>query len=210
LTVRSEKPTKNTLDPVATRAAILDSAVTLFAESGFAATSLNAIAQAADVPKSLILYHFESKENLWQSVFREKGRMIFESAQAIIDGEPGVTLEHVAIAKFRTLQQNPELVRLIAWMSLESREPNPQIAAQAQKVRKTIRSNPERFPVPHGLQPEDYFVVLMSVIDGFFRFRGVYSRMLDCPMESHEYENEFLENLLTLVRSEKPEKINGI
>ncbi|MFM9873373.1 MAG: TetR/AcrR family transcriptional regulator [Fimbriimonadaceae bacterium] len=208
--MRSTKPTKITLDPVATRAAILDSATALFAESGFAATSLNAIAQAADVPKSLILYHFETKENLWQAVFREKGRMIFEAAQAIIDGEPGVTLEHVAIAKFRTLQQNPELVRLMAWMSLESREPNPQIAAQAKKVRETIRSNPERFPVPHGLQPEDYFVVLMSAIDGFFRFRGVYSRMLDHPMNSPSYESDFLENLLTLVRSQKPENSHGL
>lgn len=190
--------TKRALDPAATRSAILDSATKHFAESGFAATSLNRIAQAAGVPKSLVLYHFESKEGLWNAVFQAKGQLIYQVAQAIIDGDPSVTILDLVRAKFRTLQQNPDLVRLMGWMSLENREPNPEIAIRAKKVREVIRSQPERFQSPPGLEPDKYVVILLTAVDGFFRFRNVYERIMACPMTSTESEEEFLANLLAL------------
>lgn len=207
--MRSTNPAKQ-IDPAATRAIILQAATELFALNGFAATSINAIAAKAGVPKSLVLYHFESKEALWQNVFASKGKQMFEVAQAIIDGTPGVTLHDLVIAKFRTLQANPDLVRLMGWMSLEANGPVPQIAERAQRVRDTIRNNPDRFSVSSGIAPEKYLVILMSAVDGYFRFRELYGHMLACPMALPENEDEFITSLLAIAGQTPLENIHGI
>ncbi|MDO4769002.1 MAG: CerR family C-terminal domain-containing protein [Brachymonas sp.] len=58
-------------DGEAARARLLDEAVRLFAEQGFARTSTRAIAQAAGVNISAISYYFGDKEGLYRSAFYE-------------------------------------------------------------------------------------------------------------------------------------------
>lgn len=53
-----------------TRAQLLDAAEQLFAERGYAATSLRAITNLAGVNLAAVNYHFQSKENLLCSVVR--------------------------------------------------------------------------------------------------------------------------------------------
>lgn len=48
------------------RAKILQAAAELFGQQGFDGTSLSAVADRAQVKKSLIQYHFENKEMLWR------------------------------------------------------------------------------------------------------------------------------------------------
>lgn len=59
---------------VATRtdavARILDAAAKLFAESGYDAVSMNAVAERAGVSKANIFHHFSSKESLYLAVVR--------------------------------------------------------------------------------------------------------------------------------------------
>lgn len=50
----------------ATRTAILDAALTSFAEHGYAGSSTRNIAALAKVHHALIKYHFKSKDNLWR------------------------------------------------------------------------------------------------------------------------------------------------
>ncbi|MBL6751509.1 MAG: TetR family transcriptional regulator [Nevskia sp.] len=52
--------------------AILNAAERLFAASGFAATSMRAIAQGAGVVQSLLHYHFGTKEKLFEAVFTRR------------------------------------------------------------------------------------------------------------------------------------------
>ena len=49
---------------------ILDAARSLFAEHGFDAVSMNAIAEAAGVSKANIFHHFKSKDDLYLAVLR--------------------------------------------------------------------------------------------------------------------------------------------
>ncbi len=50
-----------------TRRAILDAAIRLFAQGGYDGTNFREITAACGAQRSLILYHFTSKEKLWQS-----------------------------------------------------------------------------------------------------------------------------------------------
>jgi TetR/AcrR family transcriptional regulator len=62
---RKRRMQQRTLD---TRIAILNAALIEFAEKGFDGASTPLIAQRAGVPQPLIVYHFKSKEALWEAV----------------------------------------------------------------------------------------------------------------------------------------------
>src|SRR3954453_8289785 len=55
----------------ATRRALVDSATTLFAERGYARTSLDDIAAGARVTKGALYGHFASKQALFRAVLQE-------------------------------------------------------------------------------------------------------------------------------------------
>jgi len=57
-------------DPAAVRTAVLDAALELFAQHGFADTSLRDISHTSGVSHPLILHHFGSKESLYVEVKR--------------------------------------------------------------------------------------------------------------------------------------------
>lgn len=65
-----------------TKERILSAAETLFAQHGFAGTSLRQVTSRADVNLAAVNYHFGSKENLVNEVFR---RRMDEMSQARLD-----------------------------------------------------------------------------------------------------------------------------
>lgn len=81
-----------------TRQRILGAAEELFAERGFAAASLRQVTAAANVNLAAVNYHFGSKDNLIEEVFRrrldELSRRRLERLAAIPAGS-GATLEAV-------------------------------------------------------------------------------------------------------------------
>ena len=61
----------------ATTAALLDAARELFAQDGYAATSLDAVVARAGVTKGALYHHFEGKRDLFAAVFaRENERLL--------------------------------------------------------------------------------------------------------------------------------------
>lgn len=53
------------------KSAILSTAIELFAERGFAGVSLDDLAAAAGVKRTLLLYYYKSKEELWRTAAAE-------------------------------------------------------------------------------------------------------------------------------------------
>ena len=108
-------------DPEATKNAILDAAETIFLENGFGNTSLSAIAREAGITKSLIHHHFGSKAGLWQEV-KQRRFMAYAQLQMemLADAPPTADLLRESMRfYFHFLRDNPQLVRIMAWMFLE-------------------------------------------------------------------------------------------
>jgi AcrR family transcriptional regulator len=88
-----------------TKTRILDAAERLFAEQGFAATSLRQITRVAKANLAAVNYHFQSKDSLVEAVLRRKIGWINDRRLELLDAEEGaggpVTLEGV----FRTFFQ---------------------------------------------------------------------------------------------------------
>ena len=95
-----------------TREKILETATRLFATSGYRATSLAQVAQAAHVSKALVLWHFESKGNLFRIALQHflapyeiddqvlRGLTESEQLEKLIDDYYEFVAEHLPSVKF--------------------------------------------------------------------------------------------------------------
>ena len=107
-----------------TKTKILRIALRLFMEHGFAGTSMNQIAQAARVTKSLIYHHFDNKQALWRAV---KLDLVQSYAQGVeVSSFSTDSLEQFirdAITfRFNFYARRPEIVRLMMWQRLEKEQ----------------------------------------------------------------------------------------
>jgi AcrR family transcriptional regulator len=76
-----------------TRQALLLAARTLFGERGYAATSLDEVAQAAKVTKGALYHHFEGKQELFAAVYEQVKREVSErAATAFLEPDPWLDL----------------------------------------------------------------------------------------------------------------------
>ena len=66
----------------ATTSEVIAAARKLFAEAGYAATSLDAIAAAAGMTKGAIYHHFPSKQEVFRAVYEQERQRLSEMEQA--------------------------------------------------------------------------------------------------------------------------------
>lgn len=67
----------------ATRRRILDAAIELFGEVGFAATGLGDIIERAELTKGALYYHFDSKDSLASAIIEEAAAKVFDTISTI-------------------------------------------------------------------------------------------------------------------------------
>jgi len=113
-------------DRGAGRDAILDAGEELFADKGFAGTSLRALARAAGTSQALIHHHFGTKAGLWAAVKARFGEQLEQSsllAAARIPPQettdPVATLADAMRGYAMFLRASPRLLRIAAWARLE-------------------------------------------------------------------------------------------
>src|SRR5437879_1991191 len=87
--MRQEALDKAREDPSGTPARILDAAEDVFAEQGYGAASTREMARRAGVPFGALHYHWGSKEQLWEAVFKRLGERTRETIMRNL--RPGTT-----------------------------------------------------------------------------------------------------------------------
>lgn len=114
------------------REAILAAAMEVFAATGFHASSIDAIAQAAGVSKALIYEHFASKRDLHGSLLEAHVGELFArlGASAAQGGEPDERLRRGLETFFAFVQERRE-----AWRMLFRDAVDPEVADQLQRVQ---------------------------------------------------------------------------
>ena len=96
---------------------ILETAERLFLEKGFALTSTTEIAKAVGCNQALVHYYFRTKDNLFNTIFEKKFRMLFEhlyASQSFGDVPFSEKVRHAVESHFDLLTKNPKLPLLVA------------------------------------------------------------------------------------------------
>jgi AcrR family transcriptional regulator len=104
---------------VTTRDRILDVALASFADRGYEATSLDALATQLGVTKQTILYHFASKAALLDAVIDRSAAELANALEAALaSAGPGFArVEAVVRSVFRLASRRPELLGLVREVS---------------------------------------------------------------------------------------------
>ena len=96
---------------------ILETAERLFLEKGFALTSTTEIAKVVGCNQALVHYYFRTKDNLFNTIFEQKFRMLFEHLYASTNfGNTSFSekVRHAVESHFDLLTKNPKLPLLVA------------------------------------------------------------------------------------------------
>ncbi|HSG17281.1 MAG TPA: TetR/AcrR family transcriptional regulator, partial [Anaerolineae bacterium] len=151
----------------ATRTAIVEAAMTCFAQNGYAHTSIRQIAAQAGISTGLMYHYFESKEALLEAVF--------ENCMAILSGvlvdayrqaEPGERISGLLRAMFAMLEDDREF-----WALFQMLRSQPAITAVVgDAFRRWTRRLRNLFTVElRGAgrdEPEVDALILYSLIEG--------------------------------------------
>ena len=114
------------------RRQILAAAEEEFAAHGFDATRLEAIAERAELPKSNVLYYFQSKRQLYDSVLDVVIQPLLEAARLLDANEkPEQSLKAFIQAKFRIAIRHPNASSVFVKEMLHGAKRLPETSAEA-------------------------------------------------------------------------------
>jgi len=149
------------------RAKIVETALELFAQHGYEATSVRMIAHAAGIAQGLLYNYFASKEALLATVVQQSMADVRESFVRAEDGtDPHRQIERLIRAAFATVQRKRTFWKLIYGVRMQGAvvaSLGDVLIAGSTEIRTTI----ERYCRTAGLgQPEIEAAILFALIDG--------------------------------------------
>ncbi|HEV2873773.1 MAG TPA: TetR/AcrR family transcriptional regulator [Thermoleophilaceae bacterium] len=114
------------------RAAILDSALAVFAGRGYHASSIDDIARQGGVSKALIYEHFSSKQQLYAELLEQHAGELFERLAAAMDeaGSTGAARLAVGLDAFYRFVEGHR----VAWRMLFREANDPEMVAVLERI----------------------------------------------------------------------------
>ena len=196
-----------TRDSEASQEKILDAAEKLFISHGFSATSLRQVAAEAEVAKSLIFHHFQTKAELWEKVKARRMCAFAQRQQEVFD-RGVVSLENLTNAirdYFKLLRNDPSLVRLMTRTELE--DPHSEDRFDLQLARQFI----ERLELAQAqgvlradIQPPFLMSMILCAVNHWFQARQKFAQWPGIA-GNDKSDDEYLDSFInTLVRGVVP------
>jgi TetR/AcrR family transcriptional regulator len=187
---------------VATCRKILDSALQEFATMGFDGATTRSIAERANVPHGLVIYHFETKLGIWQAVMESALAELHEHFEQVLlstnGDDPGYLLRETYAHFIRMSGRKPEL----SWLF------SHEVAGQSERLHwllNRIRGQNLQtiFDIIHALQSQNRFVQ-GDPAHLHFMFMGAAMRVFDLAPQIEHYigmspfEEKFIEQHVDL------------
>jgi TetR/AcrR family transcriptional regulator, acrAB operon repressor len=175
----------------ATRVALKDAALDVFAERGYSATSLEEVATRADVTRGALYHHFADKADLYLAVVGEAWWEITQPILARLEGDapPLARLERFLVEYIQALGTNPRFRALLSLVTFKT-EAIPELApglaekeramagwlAQIEEVLAEAASRGELRP---GVRVKQAALVVVCFVNGVTTTAVVAPELLD-------------------------------
>jgi AcrR family transcriptional regulator len=119
----ADEPPKFRRRPAERPAEIIDAALAVFAEKGFAAAKLDEIAARAGVSKGSLYLYFETKEALFRAVVTQAVAPDVQALRAVLAAHPGPFAELLAlfVTRLSALAASPTLAGVVKMVIGEAR-----------------------------------------------------------------------------------------
>ncbi len=151
---------------VTRRERLLESALELFAEYGYAGTSVKAISQRAGVSQGLLYIHFENKEALLLALFEKSMQDVQATLELDAAANGTERLEILLRKTFGLMQTNRNFWRLFYTLRFQpaaAQALGSTIYAGTERIRKQLKQICQDLNVAH---PETEARLLFAAIDG--------------------------------------------
>ena len=142
----------------ATRDRILEAALAEFSTHGIAGARVDRIANAAKCNKNLIYIYFEDKETLFETVLRKHLLRVHEEHPFTPDDLPGY-----AAKVFDFAMTNPDLMRLLAWSTLENTKGSAERVATLDGKLTALTEAQKSGRVGTAFAPDFLLVAILSL-----------------------------------------------
>ena len=176
-------------DPEGTRAAVLDAAERLFAEEGFAATSMRDISTASGVSHPLIHHHFGSKDGLYAAVKRrlvEGYARRFPRAARAVNRPVSVRAEMRRIMTF--LGNSPMLLRLCLRTRLDrDKHVWPGEPDMLDILRRRIKVSQGRGLMREDLDPTHLSLMMLGLVAFWVENRDHFAERFGGDVDEEAY-----------------------
>lgn len=168
------------------RHALLRAGINLFAEKGYAGSSVREIVSLAGVTKPVLYYYFQSKEGLFQAILdsaAEEQEVILEEALE----KPGTTLErivHLYHRIYQGLMENLQLFKLINHLFFGPPQSAPRYDIERfhrrmAEVIKEIYLGGLRQGEVKEVDPEEATLLVLGVTDYCFHLDYLHPESID-------------------------------
>lgn len=137
---------------------IVEAALSVFSDQGFAGATMRAIADAAEVSPGLIHHHFKDKESLWRLVGERISSDFLEAvSEGVETDDPAESLRQMMTNYQRYWREHPRALRFQLWRVLgapaEERKARSEILNQhfVPKIKRAQDAGIVRGDIPAGL-----------------------------------------------------------
>jgi AcrR family transcriptional regulator len=163
-------------DGLATQRKVLDAATTMFAASGYEATSLRQIAAAADIDLATLKYHFTDKVTLFAEVYRHGHAAFFEVMTPFLDSLDTIHspdalrlhLRHIIHRAHDFFLDHFPFVRLVLYRLLEDNTETISVEDELQGIALTLIERAFQTLIERGVvRAVDVRALIVMMISGF-------------------------------------------
>jgi AcrR family transcriptional regulator len=189
-----------------TRESLLDAAEQIFAEKGFAGSSVREITARASVNLGAITYHFGSKAALFEAVIARAQQALVARLEAAAWG-PGAPLdriEAVARAHVEFMASRPNLRRLVMQVLLSGAAIPEAAAAQVRRAMGVIASLIARGQIEGQVRPGDPQQLTIAVMAQPIMLnvlRGALRAGPNIDLDDPTIRTEMLDNAARFIRA---------
>jgi AcrR family transcriptional regulator len=191
-------------DGETTKEVVVDAAKAVFAERGFAGTSLAMISQRCGISDGLILHHFGSKRNLYHVVLETLAKE-YVAAISPTDAQPTSPAEVMQVMLKTTFQywnSDNTYNRISMWAYLENQteliDQEVKLTAGLSAMIQTMRAEGR---VNANVAPFVLLSMTIGPIHFWIRYRDLFKEALHLEGTDEELDQVFLKQYIELIRN---------